>query len=464
MCQFCAQNTQGNSSNFLYELPSIEELLSTSKGSIRSGKVRSPQTSESSNPSEASLPIANYTGFTTLRGTSANDRIVGTSQREKLLGVGGNDILRGGGGADSLNGGNGNDRLQGGNGNDTLQGGTGSDTLTGGAGADQFILQKNDGRQAKIQDFQSDRDRIFINQNGFDLNLNSGTLSSTRFKQGTRATTRSQRFIYQRSTGNLYFDADGSGNQAKVQVANLGRDTKFLSSDIELSSRNSTPKPPPPETSFDIDLNIQSTTLTQAQRRIINQAAQRWESIITRGIPSVRFNNGEVVDDLKIDVFVRPIDGVGGTLGQAGPTGVREESGLPFLGFIEFDQADVNQEQADGTLDEIFTHEIGHILGFGTLWSEFNLINGKGTGNPQYTGRAAVREYNQAFNRNVNSIPLEATGGQGTRDSHWRESVFGNELMSGFIAAGNNPLSRISIAALADLGYQVDLSQTDRFG
>ena len=55
------------------------------------------------------------------------------------------------------------------------------------------------------------------------------------------------------------------------------------------------------------------------------------------------------------------------------------------------------------------------------------------------------------------------TGGPGTRDSHWREAVFGNELMTGFINQGVNPVSRLTIASLADLGYQVNLEAADAY-
>ena len=41
------------------------------------------------------------------------------------------------------------------------------------------------------------------------------------------------------------------------------------------------------------------------------------------------------------------------------------------------------------------------------------------------------------------SVPVENTqGGQGTQDSHWRETIFVAELMTGFLDAGvTNPLS-----------------------
>jgi hypothetical protein len=60
-------------------------------------------------------------------------------------------------------------------------------------------------------------------------------------------------------------------------------------------------------------------------------------------------------------------------------------------------------------------------------------------------------------------VPVENTGGAGTRDSHWRESTFNNELMTGYLNNGSNPLSRITVASLADIGYQVDISRADAY-
>jgi Leishmanolysin len=60
-------------------------------------------------------------------------------------------------------------------------------------------------------------------------------------------------------------------------------------------------------------------------------------------------------------------------------------------------------------------------------------------------------------------VPVENTGGPGTADSHWRETVFRNELMSGFIAEPGNPLSRMTVASLGDLGYEVDLEAAEPY-
>jgi hypothetical protein len=59
-------------------------------------------------------------------------------------------------------------------------------------------------------------------------------------------------------------------------------------------------------------------------------------------------------------------------------------------------------------------------------------------------------------------VPVENTGGPGTADSHWRESVFGNELMTGTVNEVN-PLSRVTLGSMADLGYAVNLADADPY-
>ncbi|HQR41978.1 MAG TPA: leishmanolysin-related zinc metalloendopeptidase, partial [Gemmatales bacterium] len=108
-------------------------------------------------------------------------------------------------------------------------------------------------------------------------------------------------------------------------------------------------------------------------------------------------------------------------------------------------------------------HEIGHILGIGTIWTNKGLLSGAGTSNPLFTGAQATAAYNSIFGTNASGVPVENSGGSGTRDSHWRETTFGNELMTGYLNNGANPLSRITVGSLADLGYQVDMSRADSY-
>jgi hypothetical protein len=60
-------------------------------------------------------------------------------------------------------------------------------------------------------------------------------------------------------------------------------------------------------------------------------------------------------------------------------------------------------------------------------------------------------------------VPVENTGEVGTADSHWRETVLGSELMTGFIAQAGNPLSAVTVRSLADLGYVVNVAGADTY-
>jgi hypothetical protein len=212
---------------------------------------------------------------------------------------------------------------------------------------------------------------------------------------------------------------------------------------------------------FDIQLHFQG--LTSSEQAIFNQAAARWEQIIVGDLPNATYN-GQVVDDLLIDASAVSIDGDGGTLGQAGPDRFRTGSLFPYHGSMQFDTADIASMEQDGSLLSVIEHEIGHILGIGTLWSNRGLISGAGTSNPRFTGQRATAEYNAIFGLHETSVPVENTGGAGTRDAHWRESVFSTEIMTGWAGPGSSlPLSRMTIASLADLGYQVDMSKANSY-
>jgi hypothetical protein len=159
------------------------------------------------------------------------------------------------------------------------------------------------------------------------------------------------------------------------------------------------------------------------------------------------------------------IDGIGGILGQASPDANRPGSLLPYHGFMEFDRADLQEMEANGQLYEVVLHEIGHVLGFGVLWSALGLLEGAGTAGPRFTGPQAVAEYQALVGASVSSVPVENRGGAGTRDAHWQEAVLGSELMTGYVSPAGvaNPISRLTIASLADLGYTVHLAAADSF-
>jgi hypothetical protein len=111
---------------------------------------------------------------------------------------------------------------------------------------------------------------------------------------------------------------------------------------------------------------------------------------------------------------------------------------------------------------------MGHVLGFGTTWVDRNLVVDWGGIDPIYTGFQATAiwpQFNQALNYQGRPIPLEDDGPAGTRDAHWRESVFHTELMTGYVEGAGvpMPLSRLTIATLQDLGYEVNYAAADPF-
>jgi Ca2+-binding RTX toxin-like protein len=184
-------------------------------------------------------------GFDMLRGDSGNDQIYGGAGNDDMYGGEGQDSLFGEDGADDLNGGNGNDRIAGGlgadlvkgqAGNDTLIGGQGADVLTGGGGNDFFVF--NDPLSTtgvdQLRDFSSGIDKLVFDKIIYS-GLTGSTLSAAQFLATTapaNATTERQRFIYNLTNGDLFYDPDGNGAIAATQVANLNRFNPAFPSDV----------------------------------------------------------------------------------------------------------------------------------------------------------------------------------------------------------------------------------------
>ena len=224
---------------------------------------------------------------------------------------------------------------------------------------------------------------------------------------------------------------------------------------------------PPSAPGFQITVTFPDSSLSTTQQAVFQQAATRWAQIIVGDLPDVVDPvTGQIIDDILITATAPAIDGAGGILGQAGPTEFRTGAkGLPYKGVMQFDSADVPTMQSDGTFSNVILHEMAHVLGFGTMWQSFGLLTGGGTATPVFTGTNAVREYNSTFATTGTGVPVENTGGQGTADGHWRESVFKTELMTGYAepAGTSMPISRITVGQFADLGYTVNYAQADAY-
>ncbi|OYU35315.1 MAG: hypothetical protein CFE35_10035 [Novosphingobium sp. PASSN1] len=161
-------------------------------------------------------------------GNGGDNLLYGNAADNMLMGLAGNDTLSGGAGNDTLYGGDGNDMLNGGSGNDTLLGGQGMNWLSGGAGQDCFVFDTapGAGNVGRIQDFnRGDNDRIQFSEGKFASFPQLGELTSDEFYAAAGAMAghdASDRVIYDTSSGKLYYDADGLGGSAAIQIAIVG--------------------------------------------------------------------------------------------------------------------------------------------------------------------------------------------------------------------------------------------------
>ncbi|WP_225007222.1 calcium-binding protein [Novosphingobium percolationis] len=171
--------------------------------------------------------IDTVSSFDRLYGSLYNDKLLGTGADNEIIGLGGNDVINGRGG------------------NDRMDGSEGRDILTGGGGADSFVMfslfTQND--RDLITDFShAQGDHLLLSQLMFPglSGAVDSPLSDVHFYKAAGATAAhdaDDRIVYNTTSGWLYYDADGAGGQAAIQVFKLGLTTHpdLVASDILLS-------------------------------------------------------------------------------------------------------------------------------------------------------------------------------------------------------------------------------------
>jgi len=154
---------------------------------------------------------------------------------ENAFGGAGKDTIIGNTAANAIKGNANADRLYGLEGGDALFGGTGNDTLVGGSGRDAFVFDTRPSRTAnldRISDFSVADDTIYLENAVFTKLGNAGRLPSTAFWDGLTAHDVSDRVIYDKAHGALYYDADGIGKTAQVEIASLSKGLKMTAADF----------------------------------------------------------------------------------------------------------------------------------------------------------------------------------------------------------------------------------------
>ena len=239
-------------------------------------------------------------------------------------------------------------------------------------------------------------------------------------------------------------------------------------------------------------------------------AKKFWEDVIVGDLPDITDLAGQahevssacgrypsVIDDLHICALEFPYDGPGGTLGFAGPDWIRSDSGIPISGTMSFDAYDV-ANFSDSSWAAVVKHEIGHVIGLGSIWSMSGYGVNVVSSSNVYTGEKARSVWSDDWGCN-GTPPIETDGGAGTAGKihfhfcpfgicsiltyacscvngiltklnlsyaaggHWDEECFDTELMTGYLNNGSNPMSKLTVAALDDMGYSVDYSQASNY-
>jgi hypothetical protein len=235
----------------------------------------------------------------------------------------------------------------------------------------------------------------------------------------------------------------------------------------------------PPASAFHVDVTT-AGPVTAELLSVARQAVARWERVVVGDVPDVPLALSSdacepgtpafegVVDDVTVMLQVKTIDGPRGILAGSGPCVVRDDArGLPAFGVVTFDSADVAGMLASGDAVDVMAHEIAHVLGFGAVWNVAGVRElvpraSQLVGDPQFVGAgAAAAAANAGFTGPGGSVPVETIGGPGTAGVHWRKSVFGTELMTGFESSGADPISATTVLSLRDLGYQVTETGAD---
>ncbi len=224
--------------------------------------------------------------------------------------------------------------------------------------------------------------------------------------------------------------------------------------------------------SFDFDMRFTGAVSSTVRSRL-GEARDEWELVLRdTELSDIRVNrtlrclgiSGYVgtVDDHMLFAHVDSIDGEGGILAVATYCYRRTSDGSPLLSATVIDEDDIEELADEDALVPVAFHEMGHALGFPGYWFYNDLVDTLDADDPHFEGELAIEAFDDAGGDDYDGekvpIQLRVYG-------HWRESVFGDEIMSPRVRVGTDklPVSAITLQSFADVGYEVDVSRADDY-
>jgi len=230
---------------------------------------------------------------------------------------------------------------------------------------------------------------------------------------------------------------------------------------------------------YTIDIRFWGSPMTPDQQALFTNAAARVRGVVVGSIPTVDGTGAdpsvcgvtgvpvlaENIPGVIIYASVQAIDGPGKILAQAGPCFTRQNDLRTAVGVMEFDVDDLTSLAAGGNLQDVITHEMLHVVGVGSFWNAEALLVGYNTFGVAYIGSGGISGCLETGGTTscASAVPVENVGGPGTVNSHWRETVFGPELMTGYANSGPMPLSILTVRSIGDLGYTINPAGADPY-
>jgi hypothetical protein len=150
-----------------------------------------------------------------------------------------------------------------------------------------------------------------------------------------------------------------------------------------------------------------------------------------------------------------------GALAAAAVCAVRADVVMPVAGMMFFGRdatARLYEEDGATGVSAVATHELAHVLGIGSMWRD--MIEGEASGDPHFPGPRATAAFDDAGGRDYTGRKVPV---QFQIHGHWRRAVFPGEIMNPFYQGAGSALSAITLGALVDLGYTVDIDAADPY-
>ena len=204
----------------------------------------------------------------------------------------------------------------------------------------------------------------------------------------------------------------------------------------------------------------------------MERVANKWRRIIRTAPPgeNVALQIGECRNRVPVNQFITGVrvlvrlDSLFSFVAAQGGPCLMRSSGLPLVGTIQLNIF-YYTTISDQKLDDLLMHEVGHVLGIGSVWSRGQLsgyvVGDTNATDPIFVGPRTLT----AFSRLGGSaafagrrVPLEVRF-----LGHWRASAFAGELMAPALSVAPQPTSAVTVAALRDIGWNVEPEAYEEF-